>query len=390
MRATRLAMTTAALLALAACKPGAPVAGKGPLAAQPVTPGEPLYREIKQWLVGCDNLRDCRAKFVRDIFNDAPDMAKHRSARLDVARQAGPDGRLTLTLAVLGDEAAEKDKAEPRVFEPAAALRLDGKPLSQHFAWRKTGPGPLYSLEGNDAVAFLKAVKDGSLLTFNDGPDAPAISLSGLAAVLLAVDEAQGRLDTPSALARPGSKPLADVPAATQPPVIQPAPGQALDNGEIFASAVRASQLVTLKKHSCDAPGDHDRAWKLNDKEALVVLTCMNGAYQSSSLAFRAPLDGPSRAALLKLDVPRAAQGDMEGVNPDDEAGEYGGADFDPASATFSKIGYARGIGDCGQSAKWVFDGQNFQLLEVRYQNRCGGEPDDWPTLYRAQIVKPT
>ena len=52
--------------------------------------------------------------------------------------------------------------------------------------------------------------------------------------------------------------------------------------------------------------------------------------------------------------------------------------------ATLSYSNKGRGVGDCGDSATWRFDGNNFVLASYSSLNRCGGVlPDDWPVYWR-------
>ena len=384
-------LIVAACLAAAACRPGGRDGQTGPIAAQPIDQAQPVYREIKDWLVGCDNSRHCRAKFVSDFDNHPETMGDHSAARMVIEHQAGPDGRLTITLAIMGDEAQEKHRQSPGLFDPKTVLRLDGAPLGVKAGWSHAADGPTFAVSGDQGLAFLRAIHNGSLLAFNDGPEGPAVSLQGLMAVLLVMDEAQGRVDTRTALSsREGEGPASLVPPPVPMPVVQPAPtSAALPDAAAFASTVRKARAAVLKKHDCDAPPGRDTAHRLNATEGLALLQCIQGAYQGSFLAFTGPIADPGAAQLLKLSVPAAAEPPVAGVNPDDWAGEYGDATFDPREATLSKVSRGRGLGDCGQSAKWAFDGQSFQLIEVKYQGRCGDLADDWMVLYRAAIAKP-
>ena len=45
--------------------------GAGAANAQPRA-AEPVYREVKQWVLGCDNTRRCEARFVASEFSPPP------------------------------------------------------------------------------------------------------------------------------------------------------------------------------------------------------------------------------------------------------------------------------------------------------------------------------
>ena len=69
-------------------------------------------------------------------------------------------------------------------------------------------------------------------------------------------------------------------------------------------------------------------------------------------------------------------------------SGEYSAGRFDPATAAFSYVSLGRPAGDCGLSARWAFDGKDFHLSELTYQDRCGGIPQDWLPLFKSRILE--
>jgi hypothetical protein len=335
------------------------------LAAPP--PAAPLYREIGDWILGCDNARACVAKAVPD--DQGPNAAQ--SGYVRVTRAGGPAGAIKVWIGA----------DDP--FAPA--VRLDGRPTPG--AWTAgTGDDNAggFVLQGEAAAAFLRAIRSGQSLRLAAGHTPPTVSLKGLAAVLLAMDDAQGRVGTVTALARPGPASASAVPPPDALPMLRAAPPPPpLTNGEALIAAVRQSQAAVLKDQDCDSEdtaGEADAAVPLNRDEAVVLIGCLTGAYQGSQLAFRIPRSAPQNARLLVLPTPP--------VLPKEEAGGglYAEAAYDPAKARFVSAGRGRGAGDCGLSLAWVFDGQAFHLSDLAYQERCGGgAPGDWPTLYRSR-----
>ncbi|MCC2113340.1 MAG: DUF1176 domain-containing protein, partial [Hyphomicrobiales bacterium] len=46
-----------------------------------------------------------------------------------------------------------------------------------------------------------------------------------------------------------------------------------------------------------------------------------------------------------------------------------------------------RGIGDCGDFSKWVWDGARFQLAESAVMPTCRGiVSDEWPVMWRSKV----
>ncbi len=333
---------------------------------------EPSYREIKDWIIACDNGGTCLAKFVLDDMatkSSLPDNATQ--GFLSITREAGPNGKLVITTQSMAE-------GEHTPFDPAK-MTLDGKPLTA--AWTTDAEGNNV-ITGGAAAIFVAAIGDGNVLAFTSGHDPELVSLSGLKAVLLAMDVFQGRVGTVTALAHPGDGPASGVAAPPVLPVVISAPmTDALPNAETFAAKVRAHATKTLKAHNCDGDASLDEAHALNKSEAIVILFCTEAAYQGSSLLYRAPRAAPGKAVLVLLPTPSTIQADGADV-----AGEYSEAAWDEKTATFTESAKGRGLADCGITTEWVFDGKAFHLASFSRQERCGGPPGDWPTLYRSTI----
>ena len=332
----------------------------------------PVYREIKDWVLACDNTRVCFAKY------DPADEGAGGGGYLSISRDPGPAGALVVSLE------ADEDGAVP---DPHS-LRLDGRPLAGGAAWTADAEDQTATLSGDAALAFLRSIAGSKALGYSNGLlGTPTVSLSGMTAVLLAMDEDQGRLGGQTALARPGAKPAAAVPAPLPVPVLHGTPPtKPFAGGAAFAAQVRRTQAALLARHECEndvLSADHADA--LNDREALVTLGCVRGAYQTSVLVFRAPRDAPRKASQVILPLqPTLNAADT----PPEDRGEYVAEDgWDAKSATFAESARGRGLADCGQSSEWVFDGSRFHLASFSRLDRCGGgPPGDWPTLYRTTV----
>jgi len=330
----------------------------------------PIYREIGDWILACDNTRSCVAKFMPD--DSAPDASATtgETGYITFTRDGGPDGKANLSLSA--ETAFDVDKA-----------RLDGHPIGVH-GWGRTSEPTERTLDGKAALDFMRIIRNGTVLSFSATAKTPQATLKGFSAVLLAMDEAQGRLGNASALVRTGSAPASATPPAPAPPIVHAAVlSPPLKDAEALIMAVRRTQARTLKAHDCDSQRrDEDAAEPLNAEEAIVVVECSDGAYQSSNLVFRTPRAEPSRAKLLAL--PRAPTSAPEDSKT---AGEYTEASYDPKTATLAESAKGRGVADCGLSTQWTYDGHNFQVSDASRQERCGGGEPSWPTLYRSRVV---
>ncbi len=164
-------------------------------------------KQVKDWLGVCANTGACTA------FGFAPEEDEN-GGYLIIHRDGGPAAAPHVSIVF-----------DPGDKQPAAdwSLSLDGHPVAGVGPVRAEGSeaGARAELTGHAASALIAALRNGQSLEISAGGKSQVeISLAGSAAILLWVDDQQGRLDTVTALARPGAKPAASVPAATAPPLV--------------------------------------------------------------------------------------------------------------------------------------------------------------------------
>ncbi|MDR6293846.1 uncharacterized protein E9232_006399 [Inquilinus ginsengisoli] len=326
-------------------------------------PSAPLYKEFKDWQIACDNGGRCEAKgFPKE------DDADHLSV-VRVTREPGPQGAIEITL-----------EAEGRFAANGLALQGGGRLPAERWTDASSGDTDhrLVLRDQDGAATVLAALRGAQGLRLGN---AGTVSLDGVTAALLAMDDAQGRVGTTTALVRPGDAPATTVPAAPALPVLNaPAPAPAALSAEAvqtLAAATRASQRAALSAGECFAEDKRDDAIALTATEALVQLQCIQGAYQSSYLFFRVPVRDPKAARQLVLPLPVG-----------EPSSSFIDTDYDPAKGELTSSGRGRGPGDCGESAVWVFDGKDFQLRSFAMQDSCRGFPGDWPVLWRVAEPK--
>lgn len=332
--------------------------------AAPVPPDTvQSYDSYGSWLVACDNTLSCVVKG----FNDSD-----QGAEIKIERQAGSDG--TLTVSISADQAFT-----------LTAVTIDGEPASLPAAsWQlATADGETSATSDDlDAIrSLVQRLRNASKVTLG-GHDIP---LDGFTAALLRADERQGRIGGVTALLRAGPKSPADVLKPMPLPMIPYHPiSQQLVAGEDvrLVSAVRSSQTSAFEKEDCEIglSTPEPEAHALDSRLALVLIPCLQGAYQSSLLAFIAPRDlGPAR----RLIAPTPYIGND---TTQSDATIFTEVSFDPKLGVLSTAARGRAMADCGSSASWIWDGRKFQLSELTLQNSCGGlAPGDWPTLFRSK-----
>jgi hypothetical protein len=319
----------------------------------PVTPGIEFVHH--DWFLACDNTGTCRAAGYGPASADSP-----LGLMLERAGGPGTPVRARLRLAEDGESAL-----------PDGAMRLlvNGRDL-----------GPVQDTGADEAVTLRPAQIEALLAVLpgqarievidNNGTRWP-ISDHGAAAVLLKMDEVQGRLGTPGALVRRGARSESTVPAAHARPVIVSAalPAQRPEDSALAGSEALRDALIATLGDSDDCPrliefkGTPELVIeRLDDRHVLVQALCQMGAYNFSN-GFWIARDQPPF-------VPQTVTLEAEG--------------FSRVERTLYARSKGRGIGDCISGSDWLWDGSRFQPSSAFSTGLCRGMPGGhWmlPTL---------
>lgn len=344
---------------------------------------DPSYtRDFKGWEVVCDNVKRCVAEGADD--DDA-------NLVVWLWRDAGPDGAVRLQMAASKPLGADH-------------MHIDGRPFgtdpSKWKAWLNHDADSYpYRLATDDATvvtAWVEAARDGRAISFGDpaAADALKVSLAGLSAALLAVDDVQGRVGTVTAWRHQGVASASSVPSAQPLPVVRPAPPvPPLPDAEEHELIKAASTQFRADIQRCESALDDDddvkavrdesSATALSAGEALVSLGCgSSGAYNDISLWYRVHRKPPFSGQ--PLDFGENASIDID-VDSPPFRNALTGAVYDRHDGLVS-LERVRSVGDCGSLTMWVFDGSTFVRTGTRLQGTCIGlSGDDWPWLYRTK-----
>lgn len=107
-----------------------------------------------------------------------------------------------------------------------------------------------------------------------------------------------------------------------------------------------------------------------------MLVPCGAGAYNSWSTPF---IIADGRTEMAEFDI------DATGMNPDSDVPQLVNAAFDDGVlSTFSK---GRGLGDCGVSQTFAWDGARFRLTSQAEMGECRGNPN-WITTWRARVTR--
>ncbi len=319
---------------------------------------EPVQRSFSDWQVTCNNQNFCQAR----------NTGLHQGLVMSIARSAGAgiNAALRIELGALTQAFVGQPPIAPR-------LLLDNVPLVLTGRWH-SGEHTLFTDDSSTIAAFLRDIQEGETITLHDGPG--NLSLIGLKAALLYIDDRQQRVGNESAWLEKGlaaSVPL--VPALQTLPV--PEPVTPLSKEERAALVDYAAWRMNASRCSIDPVRQEVRAWALSETSALVLVSCEAGAWNVVDLAWRVPRRDPTRAIPVQLMLPFQPQGQNRRL-------ELMNGQFDEKTGELRTLEKSRGIGDCGVATRWRFDGQHFRLARYAAEPACDGwhGPDAWPVLW--------
>ncbi|WP_271168043.1 DUF1176 domain-containing protein [Hansschlegelia plantiphila] len=315
-------------------------------------------KSFKDWTVGCDNLRACVALGL------APEEDANAYVRIE--RGAGAADEPLVAFAAILD-------TEPKA--PTLAVALDGKAApglpSGPIAAVADGPYARAKLAPAEARAFIAALKSAKSLTLavRDGSETVGtfkVSLAGSAAALLFLDDQQKRVGGVTALVSGGPAASSAVPPAPAIPVISAVRMTGIDKTPPTPRGV---------KRDADADCDDVSAIRLTASKTLWAVCETQAAYNTTYRMWIAEGDTAAHADFLE-----------PGATPSDDSSTLTWPTLSEDGLTMAAFDKGRGLGDCGQSASWAFDGSAFRLVSLARVDDCRGvSPDDWPTLYRAR-----
>lgn len=350
------------------------------------------------WMVGCDNVRNCTTL----VLPSREGGAEPENNLLRFKRAAGPDadvGEITLSL---GD-------AGPASRYPAVAFRVDKRSVltvtGRSFQEERLPADALRV--GDDAptrtrltarrsiAVLLGAMAAGRELTvISSSGLRQRMSLAGFSAAMRWMDTQQGRGGSVTALVAKGSGAVRRVPAL---PIVHRATGgsKALNEAEVKRlSDVVRKRLTADEPSDCNGLDDAQdprsftaTGFAIDASLAVIALRCgIGGAYNHVTA-----LHGVDRATgSARPLVLEHVAGAMTPV-PDEKLRVpiVTNMDFDPGTMTLTEYAGGRGMGDCGVYNAWVWDGLHFSPIVRREMSPCrGAHRGDWPVTYRATVAK--
>jgi hypothetical protein len=296
---------------------------------------------FKDWAVSCDNTRGCEAAGFRSEASDS------RPVMLWLAREAGAGTPLRARL-----KAETSDGASTGPFR----LVVDAK-----MAVAEPVDGDL------DAAAFARALPsllERSSVEVQSGGDHYTLSLNGLKAALLKMDDLQGRVGTRGALVRKGPQGEQDVPPAL--PALRPHPAPNFAPKSTDAALLKL--VLPMLAGDCNVAvsdgvdGADVSIHRVSLDEVIVLRECQRGAFQSGYAAWLVD-DKPPYAA-QRLEFPQA-DGSSRPLAMN--------AQWEGSGGSLRSITKGRAENDCGGDAFWTWTGRALELYNAHEAPLCRG-----------------
>ncbi|WAJ28281.1 DUF1176 domain-containing protein [Antarcticirhabdus aurantiaca] len=324
----------------------------------PSRPDVGQSRSFNDWIVGCDNLRACTA-----IGTTADGAAA--IAYIKVHRQAGPEARPQVSVVFL-----------PQVDTAEAVLDLelagtDATLAVEHLNARASDSYLAAPIGAADVGPFLDALLTGDALRVGDGTkgETAPVSLRGMSAALRYMDAEQGRAGGVTAIVAKGAAPADAVakPAAS-------APARALKLVALDP-APPLPQGIPAPSDECP-DGIEPEAYEASNGTRIFGSCSFSGAYNFGVDYWLSDATG---VRPLDFRIP--------GQPGSDAFAGLVNAGLDEHGLTLIDFSKGWGIGDCGSTSSWSFDGETFQLVGLSSMGECRGvSASDWPVLYTRAI----
>jgi hypothetical protein len=334
-----------------------------PAAAQPI-PAE--IHNFDDWVVACDNGMRCQALSLAPEPKPASEEAPGGPEAQDpwerfgqMMFERGPEPGAPLVVTISDFEGT-----------PARLLHYDSPLEGVRISATEEGE---WRLELSDPRTFVDMVYAGTFVVQDAaGNRLTELALDGAYDSLLYMDERQGRLRTPTAMVRRGNRPLSLIPPPPPLPVVTVAPrprGPALNISKRRLNEARREQGCGQE----EVGGPQTEAVEaLGEGRALIMMSCGSGAYNFNSL----PLIAWRQGNAIRIEP---AKFDLDRVGLEDEdKGHFlvTNAEFDADTLTISEYAKGRGLGDCGVSASYAWDGTMFRMTERSEMSECRGTRD--------------
>lgn len=321
-------------------------------------------KELKNWVVGCNNIRTCEAiSLMPEDFSESTIITLH------IKRLGTPNTPAKLYLT------EDSFTGNASTFNPGTAIsfKINDKIFDLGTATVKSIDEGI-SIPEKYIMGIIEESKKATDAYLVANGTNYKISLAGLSAALLYIDEQQQHLGTTTALIRKGTKAMTS--KSPQVPTLK----ASIYPDQKQKYALTAQQVESVNKilnKECEGE-EHSKTYTTTDRLSkntyLLMALCYQAAYNEDYLAFVVP-NNSNNVELAKFKANTASQ---------DES--LTNATFEVNKGTLTTYAKGRGIGDCGISSTWVWTGKQFELAEFNSMPACRGISDQINT-WTAKII---
>lgn len=291
----------------------------------------------KDWDLICDNTLTCRAAGYSSSDTDP-------AATVLLTRKAGPSTAIVnrVMLADYDGDIASKSPGTPILY-------IDDKSLGRLL----TVDGDAWQMSEPQFTAFKLALRRDSKISFKDKVQEYIFSGAGSSAVLLKMDDVQGRPGTPGAVFKKGSSSETNVKMPVAIPVIVKAPVRDKQSRDMTPEEMARIKptLLGLASQANDCREERiNGTWQianLNENQSLVIVPCWMGAYNFGDVYY-----------VISNDMTTSPERVTDSATSYEDGVVY-----------FSMKD--RGLGDCWSNEEWVWDGKRFDLSAATTTGRC-------------------
>lgn len=314
-------------------------------------PNPEATRTFQHWITGCDNQRNCTAVALKAPTTGTDGDTDHLEAMIEKQVASHVDPSVTFRF-----RPVLRSTPNLRVFIDDTQVPLPSVEAGT------------VKIVGAQAREVVNKMRKGQWVYLRDakGEAIARTSLAGVAASLLRIDEQQGQLDTPGALARPGKRS-----GATSLPGYRVTVSRARESWRTQREPTRAK--LTDNRERCGVEGLEEsfkpRFVRLDEEHSMAIVpwACGNGAYIRFSDIM--VINGFGEAQPAQFDYDNR----ITELGPSNVQAEVEWLAHERVLESATRY---RAIGDCGRTDRYIWDGRKFRLSEQLVMPECRGAYD--------------
>lgn len=332
-------------------------------------------KEYGDWVVGCDNGRNCHAASL-PIEEGPEEPFGDGKLTIAIQRSGNPNGTVSVRFAAAGAGPFDEMQAIDVQMRGTRWIAVEERKLDI----RLEADTSIYDLDTEVSAKLINAMRGKNTLSLLDQREEPiaTVSLRGLDEVLDYMDDRQYLTGTTAALARPGKK---EVDVFTVPPMVpyrrisvSPKPDlPPVKLGDAQLAKLRADDpcLAYGPGGTPDAPSYH----RLDRLNTLMILPTSCGGYNPYRMLYILDDQGTARPASF-WPYPGNAMKEEPDL-PD--------VGWDEKTRLLSSFGRGRVLADCGESKKYAWHEGRFRLVHDERMYPCRGSTD-YITTYHLKV----